>query len=338
MADATAVIYRTLVTTQYRTKSLMTFYNSIGDDDDENTIYLSIGRTDEWADNEDDSTFAPPYPDDSADGIDEVWANSKALIKVPQSQLRMVIARQDWGDPDLDDSLNFQIGDIVITNSNENNQHPSALDGYMVYKCVDVPDDGSCSLDDSSTTYEKTDCIALGGTWTAESSDGESSNIPHERIDGEDTGDGYVWNYLYTIPPSEVITNVSDDYIVAPFPEDIRDNAEGWGLDDIIEHDYEIEQLVYTVGSYKLRFRSRIDGDVISDLPILTTSGYRQLAIILNPLIDAEDDDTAAKATDDQYLTSAVTSGTGEMICIQNRQPIIKASDQVEEFDLIFEF
>lgn len=338
MADATAVIYRTLVTTQYRTKSLMTFYNSIGDGINENSIYLSIGKTDQWAANENDSSFAPPYPDDSNDGLEDVWANSQALIKVPQSQLRMVIPRQDWGDPSLDDSFNFQIGDIVITNSNANNKHPSALDGYMVYKCVDVPDDGSCSLDNSSETYEKTACISLGGTWTAESTPGQTSNIPHQRKDGEDTGDGYVWNYLYTIPPSEVITNVSDDYIVSPFPEDIRDNSEAWGLENIIQHDYEIEKLVYTVGSYKLRFRSRIDGDIITGLPILTTSGYRQLAIILNPLINAELDDTAEKATDDQYLTSEVTSGTGEMICIQNRQPIIKSADQVEEFDLIFEF
>lgn len=334
-----ATIYRSKITNEYRTRNLLNFYNLIGDEPDKNTIYMMFGRSIPWAGNENDINFAPPYPDDSADGQADMWLNSLGLIKIPKEQLKAVIPRRDWGDPSLGDkSLQFDIGDIVVTNTMLINTHPSALLGYMVYRCVDIPDIGSCSLDDEFTTYEKTDCIALGGTWDAQSSSGSTNNIPHGTGSVIDTDDGYKWEYLYTIPPSEVINSVTTEYIICPFPDEILENRANWGLQDNISFDRKINRTIYDTGVYQLKFKSKLTG---TDFPELTATntGYRQIAIVLNPLeyrSNAVND--GIKATDESYRPDDIEQTSGDMIYMENRQPIYRSKDQVEEFSLIFRF
>lgn len=335
-----ATIYRSKITSEYRTQNLLNFYNSISDTEDGNTIYLMFGRSENWADNEQDINFAPPYPDDSVDGQADVWSRALGLVKIPQANLKAVLPRQDWGDPNVENALQFYIGDVVVTNTNSNNKHPSALAGYMVYRCIDVPDTGNCSLDDSETTYTKDQCIGLGGKWSATSSTGVQVNIPNGTGDAIDTQDGYFWEYLYTIPPSEVINNVTSDYIIVPFPDDIINDPTGWGLSNEITYDNKINELIYSIGVNTLRFRSRLTGgDYFANLAIIGNSGYRQISIVLNPLLyRASTVEPAVKATGDTYLPSAIEQTSGNIIYMENRQPIFKATDQVEEFNLLFRF
>lgn len=334
-----ATIYRSMITSEYRTRNLLNFYNLVGDDDDKNTIYMMFGRSETWGTNENDINFAPPYPDDSADGQADMWANALGLIKIPKEQLKAVTPRRDWGDPTLGDkALQFDIGDIVVTNTINVNTHPSALLGYMVYRCTDIPDIGSCSLDDESTEYDKTDCIALGGTWNAQSSSGSTNNIPHGTGSVIDTEDGYLWEYLYTIPPSEVINSVTSEYIICPFPDDVTSNPSNWGLDSGISFDRDINRVLYDAGVYELRFKSKLTG---TDFPELTATntGYRQIGIVLNPLLYRTDSlGNAEKATKGSYSPDEVQSTSGDLIYMENRQPIYRSKDQVEEFSLIFRF
>lgn len=52
-------IYRAVVTGKFRTENMMNFREMIGDDPDHNSIYMSIGRTEQWADNESDLNSLP---------------------------------------------------------------------------------------------------------------------------------------------------------------------------------------------------------------------------------------------------------------------------------------
>lgn len=335
-----AKIYRSKITNEYRTKNLLNFYNLIGDGESENTIYMMFGRAESWATNENDISFAPPYPDDSPDGQADVWSRALGFVKIPKEQLKAVIPRRDWGDTELGDkALQFDIGDIVVTNTLTINSHPSALPGYMVYRCIDIPDVGSCSLDDSQTTYSKVDCIALGGQWFAESSPGAVVNIPNGTGDAIDTDDGYIWEYLYTIPPSEVVNSVTSEYIVCPFPTDIVGNSDSWGLSNEVSFDRDVDRTIFSANVYQLRFRAKLSG---SDFPELTapgSTGYRQIAIVLNPNLAPENTGAdPVKATDTSYLPEQIQTTSGEMIYMENRQPIYRAKDQVEEFSLIFQF
>lgn len=335
-----AKIYRSKITSEYRTTNLLNFYDSVGDGDNENTIYLMFGRSEPWAENENDINFAPPYPDDSPDGQADAWARSLGFVKIPKEQLKAILPRRDWGDVNLGAAaLQFNIGDIVVTNTSSINRHPNALPGYMVYRCVDVPDEGSCSLDDSLTTYEKSDCIALGGVWNAISSPGTQVNIPNGTSDAEDTFDGYLWEYLYTIPPDEVVNSVTAEYIVCPFPSDVLSNPDSWGLSNEVVYDREVDRTIYSAKAYRIRFRSKIDGNEFINLSIPGNSGYRQINIILNPIL-VRDNTTQpeVKATESLYTPDQIESTSGEMIYMENRQPIYRAPDQVEEFNLIFQF
>ncbi|WVX87473.1 baseplate wedge subunit [Vibrio phage EniLVp02] len=336
-----AKVYRAKITNEYRTQNLLNFADAVGDGDDQNTIYLMFGRPEPWADNEQDINFAPPYPDDSPDGQADAWSRSLGFVKIPREQLKAVIPRRDWGDPELGvDALQFQIGDIVVTNTMPINRHPSALAGYMVYRCVDVPDVGACTLDDSQATFTKSDCIALGGRWNAQNSPGTVINIPNGTGDAIDTEDGYLWEYLYTIPPSEVVNSVTKEYITVPFPQDILNDPEGWGLKNEIQWDEKANYTLFYVGANRLRFRAKLSGgEQFQQLTVPGNPGYRQMAIILNPILHRDDTtEDAVKATAEAYLPSELESTSGKMIYIENRQPIFKAPDQVEEFNLIFQF
>ena len=97
MATNSSVIYRSIVTSKFRTEKMLTFYKTVNDDTDGTTLYVTFGKGDAWADNESAVGFAPPYPADDADSIVDIWTNMMGAVKVPNSMLDCVIPRKDWG-------------------------------------------------------------------------------------------------------------------------------------------------------------------------------------------------------------------------------------------------
>ena len=133
-----SVIYRSIITSKFRTENLLNFYNSIGDPDGKHTIYASFGRSERWAENETEPNFAPPYPDDSTPGISDVWSRMLGLVKIQQEMLRPVVPRDDWGDQRFSDPFTFHIGDIVVTNSAPYNRTEIGS-GWFVYRSGHAP-------------------------------------------------------------------------------------------------------------------------------------------------------------------------------------------------------
>ncbi|QPI17855.1 baseplate wedge subunit [Pectobacterium phage POP12] len=325
-------IYRSVVTSRFRTENMMNFKDMIGDSADHNTIYMSMGRTEKWADNESDPEFAPPYPNDDSDGIVDLWTHMIGVSKIPSDMIDAIYPRKDWGDQRYPNPKIFNINDIVVVNTASYNRTDVGK-GWMVYRVVDVPDIGSCSI---TSITGKVECISIGGVWT---STHESIEPPRGESNGIDMGDGYIWEYLYTIPPDVVINRCTNEHIIVPFPDELKADPVRWGYDNVIKWYPDDYDLVYRVKVDSMRFRAYMDSMYFPAASLPGNRGFRQISIIINPMTKKSHiSDPDQKAVDSYYSKNALELHSGKMIYMENRQPIIRSLDQTEEVSIIFSF
>lgn len=331
--------YRAIVTSSFRTKNLMNFYNSIGDNKTNNTVYVTFGRDIPWSENEKDPDFAPPYPVDEPAGKADMWTNMIGALKVSKELVDPVIPRRDWGDIRYPNPRVFHIGEVVVSNSAPYNQTDPG-EGWMVYRVVDVPDQGVCSIVGVDLDT-KQKCTQLGGNWTPSY---ESSGPPKGRGDGNemgyiDTKDGYVWEYLYTIPPDASINRCTNEYIVVPTPDEMKQDPTRWGYDNNLTWNHKDVDLVYRVKVNTLRFRAYMDSVFFPEASWPGNNGFRQLSVILNPFESkAHPSSVDVKATKNYYHPIDLDLHSGEMLYMDNRQPITRSMDQTEEINILFTF
>ena len=334
MAEPT--LYRAIVTSKFRTEKLLSFYNSIHDGIDGKTIYTTIGRSQPWSDNEKDVGFAPPYPIDDVSGVVDMWSHMIGAVKVSRTYMDAVISRRDWGDVRYPDPRTFKIGEIVVVNSAPYNRTDVST-GWMIYRVVDVPLKGMCSI---ANAKDKEECLKLGGEWTPSI---QSFEPPTGKGDGETTiinsPDGYVWEYLYTIPPDVSINRCTNEYIVVPTPVELREDPIKWGFEDNLSWKPYDDELVFRLKVNRLRFKAYIDPIYFPESSKLGNDGFRQISIIINPLLKKNHPtDPDVKATKESYLVGDLERHSGEMIYMENRPPITKSTDQTEEINIVFSF
>ena len=335
-----AVVYRGIVSSFYRTNNLLNFYsNTIQSNDDvEASLYLIVGRKESWATNENDVGFAPPYPYDEPAGYADVWNRALGFVKIKESNTVAIYPRRDWGDPTLNNT--FQIGDIVCTNTAEyNHSNGSGVDaGVMVYKCVDIPNQGNCSIDNielNDGADAKETCIGLGGSWLT----APAFDIPTGKGLAITTTDEYTWEYMYTIPPAYVITDVTDDYIPVPFPDDVNVKPKEWGLENTISENMDQDRTIYNMKTNLLRFKIPLSVAQFPELADQNGDGFRQLSIVYNPgEVITEYNAPFVSAEEDFYLPDELQFNSGEIIYMENRQPIYKSTYQEELITITFSF
>ncbi len=335
MADSSPEVYRARITSKFRTEKLMNYYNLVGDSADQNTIYLTFGRDTPWSTLENDPGFAPPYPSETPQGIEDIWTNMLGAVKIQRTYLDAVVPRKDWGDTRYPDSRTFRVGDLVVTNTMPTNRAPGA-EGWLVYRVVDVPDTGMCSITSITT---KVECNMLGGKWTPSV---ESYIAPSGRGDTEgmvDTGDGYLWEYLYEIPPDVSINRCTNEYIVVPWPDEIEADPARWGYSNNLTWQQNDYNLIFRIKAVTMRFKAYLDSVYFPEASVLGNKGFRQISIIMNPLeAKVNPTDPNVKAIKDNYSKTGLDRHSGEMIYIENRPPIIRSMDQTEEVTIYFEF
>lgn len=322
--------YRARILSSFRTKKLLDFYNNIGEADDQTSAYILFGRNFPWSEMENEVGFAPPYPADNTDGVSEFWYNALGALKINKSMLDSVLPRRDWGDIRYPNPRIFQIGDIVVTNSAPYNQ-TNIGDGWMIYRVTDVPNEGVCTINELTN---KVECIQMGGEWTPSY---ESVTPPRRRVDGEqgelyETEDGYVWEYLYTIPPDVSINRCSNEYIVVPMPVELKEDPTKWGYENNITWN-ETYELIYKIKSVTMRFRAYLDSVYFPETALPGNGGFRQLAIVLDPIEKNGD-----KANKEAYQIPELELHSGEMVYTENRPPIVRSLDQTEEVNILFIF
>ena len=159
----------------------------------------------------------PPSPKDNFEEEDSYWDTMVALKKINASDVRQVVPRRKWSSGTTYDMYR---NDYSRTNtaavSGATNLYAATYfvlnTDYRVYECLQNgtdPDNpnGRPSLDEPTFT-------------------------DLEPRSAGTSGDGYIWKYLYTIKPSDIVKFESTDYIPVPADWDtnsddaaIRDNA-----------------------------------------------------------------------------------------------------------------
>ena len=181
-----------------------------------NAYYSFIGLPNP-SDIQSDWDTNPPSPKDSFSEEDDYWDTKIALKKINASDVRQVITRRVWTSGTTYDMYR---SDYSRTNtakvSGSTNLYSASYyvlnSDYRVYACLhngmdpDNPN-GKPSLDEPTFTDLEP---KVAGT----------------------SGDGYIWKYLYTIKPSDIVKFESTDFIPVPLDWDtnsdaaaVRDNA-----------------------------------------------------------------------------------------------------------------
>lgn len=328
-------IYRPLATKEFSTNNAISVYNQINENTD--AYYLSIGRTTTWGTEETDNLFRPPMPEDTEEFKASFWNQVIGYIKIDSAAIRLVEPRRDWGDPEYSDSKTYEVNELTVTNTISANQTSGQKDGYMVYRCLQNPGDSPLS---AGTTFPT----------------GTGSAI--------DTSDGYVWEYLYTIPQDEISKFVTPEWIVVPTPAQIEeDGTTYWGREDINTTVFDKGRIAYDIGVDNIMFYTLIEDTMFTDM-IVAGESFRQIGIVINPYtfslaIDVQDLDAdpvyfsetgeggasvdgwkiiASRCNAATYLAEEVLIETGEILYMENRAPISRSFNQLEEVKIIMSF
>lgn len=195
-----------IITDQFRILSAANFITSIASTS--NSYYSFVGLTNAtdysstWETN-------PSSPIDSFDSYNDIWDTVVALKKINNDDIRQVVKRIEWQSGTTYDMYRQDISVNRVSNASsrtslyESNFYVMNSD-YRVYICLHNGKDpenpkGKPSLDEPLFTDLEPRSAGL-------------------------SGDGYIWKYLYTIKPNDLIKFDSLNFI--PVPKDWNTNLE----------------------------------------------------------------------------------------------------------------
>jgi hypothetical protein len=195
-----------IITDQFRILSSENFLSSIGSTF--NHYYSFVGLTNS-TDYKADWETSPLDPIDSFDNYNDIWDTIIALKKITSDDVRQVIRKITWQSGNTYDMYRHDISRNNLSKpSNKTSLYESNFyvmnSDYKVYICLHNGTDpenpnGRPSLDEPTFTDLEP----------------KSAGV---------SGDGYIWKYLYTIKPSDIIKFESLDYM--PTPKDWPTNSE----------------------------------------------------------------------------------------------------------------
>ena len=191
-----------IVTDQFRILNAGNFVDSIDNTNNSYYVFLGLpnptavgfGRTTDWDTNTPDPTDNINYLNHSHDTI--VFGK-----KLTSANVRRVIRRIDWS---RGSKYEMYRHDYSITNQSPLTQSNRLYDAnyyvlnseYKLYICIDNGSSG----------------ITTGGN----ASQDEPTFTDLEPSSAGSSGDGYLWKYLYTVSPSDIIKFDSTEYISVP--------------------------------------------------------------------------------------------------------------------------
>lgn len=203
-----------IITDQIRILNAKNFVSGITSTD--NSYYAFVGLTNP-TDIKSDWDTSPPAPKDSFDDENNYWNTMIALKKINATDVRQVVQKRMWSSGTTYDMYRHDYTrSKTAAVSGATNLYSSFYyvlnSDYRVYICLQNgtnPDNpnGKPSLDEP--TFVDLEPRAAGTS-----------------------GDGYIWKYLYTIKPSDIVKFESTDFM--PVPSDwststdnasVRDNA-----------------------------------------------------------------------------------------------------------------
>jgi Bacteriophage T4, Gp8 len=139
-------------------------------------IYLTIGKTDGWA-----NDLAPDVAATCEKSRKSIWANMIGGKRIVSSDIEHVIPRFNWTANTVYAAYDDRISDL----NDGSIQFYVVTDQYNVYKCLS-------NNYGANSTSKPTSVSALTTTETA---------------------DGYIWKYMYTVSTSDILRFTNADYI-----------------------------------------------------------------------------------------------------------------------------
>jgi len=187
-----------IITDQIRILNAKNFVAGVSTSD--NAYYSFIGLPNP-TDYQSDWDTSPPAPKDNFNQENDYWDNMIALKKINSDDIRQVVTRRVWSsgttyDMYRDDYSRSNTAKISGATNLYSASYYVINSDYRVYECLQNgtdPDNpnGRPSLDEPTFT-------------------------DLEPRSAGSSGDGYIWKYLYTIKPSEIVKFESSDYIPVP--------------------------------------------------------------------------------------------------------------------------
>lgn len=191
-----------LVTDQFRILNTTNFIESIQDSNNSYYVFLGLsnptaagyGRTDSW-------DTSPPSPLDNLDYNNHVFDTMLFGRKITSSNSKRVIRKITWS---LGTRYEMYRHDYSIFNPSPITQSVRLYDAnyYVINQNYDV----YICLDNGSS----------GDNPKGNASRDEPLFTDLEPSKAGESGDGYIWKYLFTISPSDIIKFDSTEYICLP--------------------------------------------------------------------------------------------------------------------------
>jgi hypothetical protein len=183
-----------IITTKFRIHNAQSFKEGF-DEAASTNIYLGIGRPQSWTN---DNT--PDTPKDTVGDELYYWDDMIALKRVQSSDVSLAIVRRNWTTAKYYDTYRHDYNGVTAgVNINDGGATaPATLadanyyvitDEYNVYKCINNKKNGVVVQSTSKPT----------GT------------TPNALIGP--LADGYVWKYMFTVSPADVLKFVSTDFV-----------------------------------------------------------------------------------------------------------------------------
>jgi hypothetical protein len=191
-----------IVTDQFRILNASNFIDSVSDINNSYYVFVGLsnptavgfGRTGDWNTN-------VPNPIDSFDNVNHVYDNMMYGKKITSSNVRRLVRRIDWVR-----GTRYEIyrHDYSISNPSPITQSSRLYDAnyyvmnsdFRVYICIDNGSSGINTVGNASQD--------------------EPTFTDLEPSKAGESGDGYLWKYLYTVSPSDIIKFDSTEYIAVP--------------------------------------------------------------------------------------------------------------------------
>lgn len=195
-----------IVTDQFRILNVNNFIESVKNTNNSYYIFTSLpnpsltvgfGRTSDWNTN----SSGPPSPVDNFNYAGHVYDTMLFGRKITSSNIRRIIRRVDWSQGTIYEKYRH---DYSVSNLSPVTGASRLYDAryfvmnseYRVYICID-----------NGATYSNK---------TGNASQDEPRFTDLEPTRAGESGDGYVWKYLFTINPADIIKFDSTEYITLP--------------------------------------------------------------------------------------------------------------------------
>ena len=199
-----------VVTDQFRIFNAGNFVDSVLDTNNSYYVFLGLsnpttpnpgfGRTDTW-----NSASGPPNPTDNFQYESQYGETSLFGKRIVSNNIRRVVRKVEWTESTYYDMYRH---DYSVNNKAPNSQTGRLYDAnyfvvnsdYNVYICIE---NGSSGAPDSIT--------AKGNK-----SKDEPTFTDLEPSAAGTSNDGYIWKFLFSISPSDIVKFDSTEYIVVP--------------------------------------------------------------------------------------------------------------------------